>query len=143
MRYFAIFSSLVFLLPNCTPVMSDFPGKYTLTNILDAQKKPLIIPPQRDFSLEIQEIADQPNQFNFYLKIGNMLRSSFRVDNDDSVSFGMVVSTKMFPGQELVNVESAVSRILPSCVRMEKGDFLVFKGNEGELEFKAVQDTEE
>lgn len=121
--------------------MPSFSEKYTLTNIRDAQQRPLTLPPERVFSLEIQQ--SDSAQFNFYLTIGNTLRSSFTVNNDDTVSFGMVISTRMFPGQELAEVESAVSRILPSCTQMEKGDLLlIIKGSEGELEFKTAAETE-
>lgn len=142
MKYGTALCSLYFLLSNCITAMSDFTGKYTLTRILDAQQRPIAIPPEHDFLLEIQENAKDSTQFIFLLKIGNTLRSSFTVNADDSVSFGMVVSTRMFSGQELAALESAVSGILPSCVHMEKGDILLIKGSEGELEFKAATETE-
>ncbi len=64
------------------------------------------------------------------------------MNTDDSVSFGMVMSTRMYPGPELAEVESAVSRILPSCVQIEKGDVLIIKGREGKLEFESAPEAE-
>lgn len=117
--------------------MKNLIGTYSLINLFDAQKNTISFPTDRVFTIKIDDNGNE--SFSFLIHLGNNLRSNFFVKEDNSISFGLVLTTRMYPGPELAQVETAVHEILSECtqVNTNQDDHILFTGSAGTLEMKA------
>jgi len=115
--------------------LSRFVGEWKLKEIWDDKddnEKPLKLPINDDgkpFILTFD--GGRPNdnntngsRLNLYMQIGNSMRTSVTfLDNDhgrsSKIKVGLVMSSRMYPGEELIKLENYLSQYLPQMTSIE------------------------
>jgi len=115
--------------------LSRFVGEWKLKEIWDDKDdndKPIKLPSTDDgkpFILTFD--GGRPNDdningssLNVYMKIGNSMRTSVTFLGNDhgrssKIKVGLVMSSRMYPGEELINLENYLSQYLPQMTSIE------------------------
>jgi len=109
---------------------SRFVGEWKLKEIWDDKDdndKPIKIPSNDDgkpFILTFD--GGKPNDdntngysLNLYMKIGNSMRTSVTFLDSSKIKVGLVMSSRMYPGEELMKLENYLSKYLPQMTSIE------------------------
>ena len=120
---------------------SQFVGEWKLKEIWDKENDtprqlpsnggPFILrlEPRKQTASDANDSNNDSEMLNLYVKVGNMMRSSVEFlddkDNDSStnnIQVGFIMSTEMWPGDDLWQLERYLSKYLPQMTSIELGD---------------------
>ena len=121
---------------------SSMIGDWNIVEIFDENDAPVSFPQDRTFTMNMKPEEDRDHNptdgYKFGIKVGNRLMGHIDYDmDDDSYTFGPIMSTMMMPEEPLWKLEVILTNTLPKVtqIQMDTDDALEFIGDGGQIKF--------
>jgi len=141
MMYFLLLLSILYL----SAALAQNPGVYVLLEVLDESGEPIDYPKGKyKLTMELQEDGNGEKETRTYdmrLVIGNTMGTTAILGPDDGAASAQPVwSTKMFPGEAKLELETTVASILSDLTSIvQEGNILTIDAEKvGTLVFEKV-----